>query len=104
MAGGRFRALTADMYGLDYRAASRPISWSTPAASTSPICGAGSPSCRAGTPVLLQSNDYFGEPTPCQLRALAGALRSGWPALRDVDFSGELRLKNYTRFMLIGAV
>ena len=54
-----------------------------------------------GTNVLLQSNDYFSEPTHinCVDRSRPS---SSWPALRKLRFSGTLPTKKYNRFMLIG--
>ncbi|TIV21624.1 MAG: class I SAM-dependent methyltransferase [Mesorhizobium sp.] len=56
-----------------------------------------------GTNVLLQSNDYFSEPTHinCVVSLAAFEAMAG---LREVRFSGELPTKKYTRFMLIGTV
>ncbi|TIY10137.1 MAG: class I SAM-dependent methyltransferase, partial [Mesorhizobium sp.] len=56
-----------------------------------------------GMTVLLQSNDYFSEPTHINCVASLAAFEA-MAALREVRFSGELPTKNYTRFMLIGTV
>ena len=58
----------------------------------------------ARNPVLLQSNDYFGEPTHVNCVRLAGRNSLALAGLSRLAFSGELPPKNYTRFMLIGAV
>jgi hypothetical protein len=55
------------------------------------------------TNVLLQSNDYFSEPTHINCVASLAAFEA-MAALREVRFSGELPTKNYRRFMLIGTV
>jgi len=60
-------------------------------------------SAPSGTNVLLQSNDYFSEPTHINCVASLAAFEA-MAALREVRFSGELPTKNYTRFMLIGTV
>ena len=57
----------------------------------------------AGTPVLLQSNDYFSEPTHISCVASRADFEA-MAGLRDLRFSGELPQRNYTRFMLIGSV
>ena len=80
-----------------------PTSSSTPAASTLPICGAWLGLLPKGANVLLQSNDYFSEPTHinCVESAEAFARLAG---LAERRFSGTLPMKNYNRFMLIGTV
>ena len=56
-----------------------------------------------GARVMLQSNDYFSEPTHINcvpsLEAFIEQAR-----LSTLDFSGSLKMKKYTRFMLIGTV
>ena len=56
-----------------------------------------------GTSVLLQSNDYFSEPSHinCVESVEAFERLAGLATLR---FSGALPMKKYTRFMLIGSV
>ena len=53
--------------------------------------------------MLLQSNDYFSEPTHinCVESVEAFERLAGLAALR---FSGTLPMKKYNRFMLIGEV
>ena len=101
-AGERFRAVAQDMYGLDYKT-SRPdlvINTSCEHIADLPAWLSLLP---RGTKVLLQSNDYFSEPTHINCVASLAAFET-MAALREVRFSGELPTKNYTRFMLIGTV
>jgi hypothetical protein len=101
-AGDRFRALTADMYALDY-AAGRPDLVVNTSCEHIADLGAWLALLPRGTNVLLQSNDYFTEPTHINCVASLAAFEA-MAALREIRFSGELPTKNYTRFMLIGAV
>lgn len=101
-AGDRFRALTADMYALDY-AAGRPDLVVNTSCEHIADLGAWLALLPRGTNVLLQSNDYFSEPTHINCVASLAAFEA-MAALREIRFSGELPTKNYTRFMLIGAV
>ena len=57
----------------------------------------------AGTRVLLQSNDYFSEPTHINCVASVEEFAKQ-AALTTVEFAGALPTKKYTRFMLIGTV
>ncbi|SFU22233.1 hypothetical protein SAMN05518861_1338 [Mesorhizobium sp. YR577] len=101
-AGDRFRAVTGDMYALDY-ASDRPdlvVNTSCEHIADLPAWLAILPQ---GTNVLLQSNDYFSEPTHINCVASLAAFEA-MAALKEVRFSGELPTKNYTRFMLIGSV
>ena len=100
--GDRFHAVTADMHALDYRSLNADLVINT---SCEHIADLGNwlGLIPTGTRVLLQSNDYFSEPThiSCvpsldEFRARAGLAR--------VDFAGALPMNNYTRFMLIGTV
>jgi len=100
--GDRFRALTNDMYALDYAAGGPDLVINT--------------SCEhiidlktwlqllpRSTAVLLQSNNYFSEPTHINcMNSLAEFTDEA--GLTELVFSGELQMKNYTRFMLIGRV
>lgn len=101
-AGDRFTALTGDMYGLDYAGAQPDLVINTSCEHIEDLPGwlALVPE---GTRVLLQSNDYFSEPTHINCVASAEAFEK-MAGLKEVRFSGALPLKNYTRFMLIGAV
>ena len=83
--------------------ASAPTSSSTPAASTSPICAAWLGLLPKGTNVLLQSNDYFSEPTHINCVESVEAFER-LAGLAELRFSGTLPMKKYNRFMLIGAV
>jgi hypothetical protein len=101
-AGDRFRAVTGDMYALDY-GSDRPdlvVNTSCEHIADLPAWLAILPQ---GTNVLLQSNDYFSEPTHINCVASLAAFEA-MAALKEVHFSGELPTKNYTRFMLIGSV
>lgn len=98
--GTRFAARTADMYDLDY-AGERPdlvINTSCEHIADLPAFLALLP---RGTRVLLQSNDYFSEPTHINcvpsLEGFAAQAR-----LSQVEYSGALKMPKYTRFMLIG--
>lgn len=99
---GRFGALTRDMHDLDYHGGARPPSLviNTSCEHIADI-GAWLRLVPAGLPLLLQSNDYrqVGEHVACMpsLEAFTAAAR-----LSKLEFSGELRLKRYTRYMLIG--
>jgi hypothetical protein len=101
-AGDRFQALTADMYALDYAAGEADLIVNTSCEHIADL-----PAWLAllprGTHVLLQSNDYFSEPTHINCVASLSAFEE-MASLREVRFSGELPTKNYTRFMLIGTV
>ncbi len=98
----RFRAETADMYALDFTAGAPNLVINT--------------SCEhiadlkhwlrllpPSTPVLLQSNDYFSEPSHVSSMATLDDFIAE-AQLRDLLFSGALPQKKYTRFMLIGRV
>lgn len=98
----RFRTVTADMYKLDFAAGGPDLVINT--------------SCEhivdlrqwlglipSTTPVLLQSNNYFSEPTHINcMESLDQFITEA--GLRQVNYAGELPQKNYTRFMLIGKV
>lgn len=101
-AGDRFTALTGDMYGLDYEGARPDLVINTSCEHIADLPGwlALIPE---GTRVLLQSNDYFSEPTHINCVASAVAFEE-MAGLAEVRFSGALPLRNYTRFMLIGTV
>jgi hypothetical protein len=98
----RFRALTADMYTLPYAELEADLVINTSCEHIADLPGwlALLPK---GTRVLLQSNDYFSEPTHINcvpsLDAFVAQTR-----LSAVDFAGSLPTKKYTRFMLIGQV
>ncbi len=54
-----------------------------------------------GTLLALQSNDYFGEPDHVSCAENLEMFQAQ-AKLSQVDYAGELPLKKYTRFMLIG--
>jgi hypothetical protein len=97
---GRFRAVTADMYAFDYRNPPPGLIVNTSCEHIADLRG-WLDRLTPGTPVLLQSNDYFAEPTHINcmesLEQFAETAR-----LSKTDFAGSLKLKRYTRFMLIG--
>jgi hypothetical protein len=98
----RFCARTDDMYALDYQtlAADLVVNTSCEHIADLPAWLALLPK---GSRVLLQSNDYFAEPTHinCVPSLEAFVAQAG---LSEVVFSGALAQKKYTRFMLIGTV
>ena len=99
----RFNAFTADMLKFDYRA------WAgrEEAIIINTSCehienfNEWFDSIPSGPLLVLQSNDYFScdEHVNC-IPALAQFVQQA--PLADLRFSGELKLKKYTRFMLIG--
>jgi len=98
-AQGRFQAVTADMYTLDYR--SRPdLIVNTSCEHVGDVRG-WLERLPAGTAVLLQSNDYFAEPEHINCMTSLSAFEQA-ARLTDVLYAGEFTLKKYTRFMLIG--
>ncbi|MFU0504848.1 methyltransferase domain-containing protein [Pseudaminobacter sp. NGMCC 1.201702] len=101
-AGNRFRALTADMYTLDYAAGRPDLVINTSCEHIKDI-RRWLNSLPEGTRVLLQSNNYFSEPSHINCVDSLDAFQ-GMAQLRNVRFAGELPTKNYTRFMLIGTV
>jgi hypothetical protein len=101
-AGDRFRALTGDMYALDYTAGRPDLVVNTSCEHIVDVRG-WLELLTQGTRVLLQSNDYFSEPTHINCVASLDAFVE-MASLRQVLFAGELPTKKYTRFMLIGSV
>lgn len=100
--GERFEAITADMYGLDY-ATGRPDLIVNTSCEHIADLGAWLSLLPRGTRVLLQSNDYFAEPTHINSVPTVEAF-AAQADLATVEFAGSLPQKNYTRFMLIGRV
>jgi hypothetical protein len=98
----RFRAVTADMYAVDYDQLGADLIVNT---SCEHIADLRSwlELIPAGTRVLLQSNDYFSEPTHINCVASVEAF-ADQAKLATLDFAGALPTKKYTRFMLIGTV
>lgn len=101
-AGDRFKAITADMYALDYSAAAPDLVVNTSCEHIADL-RAWLDRIPAGTRVLLQSNDYFSEPTHINCVPSLTAFRDQ-AMLSEIAFAGELPQKKYTRFMLIGRV
>ncbi len=99
---GRFRALTEDMYALDYAGLDADLIVNTSCEHIADL-PAWLSLLPPGSRVLLQSNDYFREPTHINCVETLEAFRQQ-ASLGRLDFSGELKMKNYTRFMLIGTV
>ncbi|MCA1494411.1 class I SAM-dependent methyltransferase [Ensifer sp. NBAIM29] len=100
--GERFRAVTADMYALDYRAIGADLIVNTSCEHIADLAG-WLRLLPSGTRVLLQSNDYFSEPTHISCVHSLDEFRAQ-AALAHIDFAGALPMKKYTRFMLIGTV
>jgi hypothetical protein len=103
LAAGRFSAVPADMYALDYhRAERRPDLVINTSCEHIPDLQGWLALLPEGMPVLLQSNNYATEPSHVNIvrssRQFAEAA-----GLSRLVFAGELQLRNYTRFMLIGA-
>jgi hypothetical protein len=98
----RFTAVTADMYRLDY-SERRPDLVVNTSCEHIPNLRAWLELLPAGTRVLLQSNDYFAEPThiACVPTLEAFVDQAG---LAHVEYAGSLEQRNYTRFMLIGRI
>lgn len=96
----RFTASTGDMYALDYHGARPDLVVNTSCEHIADVRG-WLDLLPPGTRVLLQSNNYFSEPTHincvARLEDFARMAR-----LATVVFSGALPTKKYTRFMLIG--
>lgn len=101
-AGERFRAMTQDMYALDYATCGADLVINTSCEHIADLPGWLSLLPRK-TQVLLQSNDYFAEPTHINCVPSLEAFQDQ-VALSHVAFAGALKMKNYTRFMVIGTV
>jgi len=98
----RFRAVTQDMYRLDYAGRRPDLVVNTSCEHIEDLRG-WLKLMPAGMRVLLQSNNYFSEPTHIASVPSLAAFRE-LAGLRQVDHAGELPMKKYTRFMLIGRV
>lgn len=98
----RFSAVTADMYALDYAGLGADLIVNTSCEHIADL-RAWLALLPKGSRVMLQSNDYFSEPTHINcvpnLEAFVEQAQ-----LSTLDFSGSLKMKKYTRFMLIGTV
>jgi len=101
-AGERFLAVSQDMYKLDYAQGAPDLVVNTSCEHIADVRG-WLDMLPKGTRVLLQSNDYFAEPTHINCVASLDEFRA-LTQLADVRFAGALPQKKYTRFMLIGAV
>ncbi|MBP1861405.1 class I SAM-dependent methyltransferase [Rhizobium herbae] len=101
-AGERFRAVTQDMYGLDYQARDADLVINTSCEHIADLPAWLSLLPR-GTQVMLQSNDYFSEPTHINCVPSLEAFQEQ-TSLSHVAFAGSLAMKKYTRFMVIGTV
>lgn len=99
---GRFHATTANMYALDYAALNADLIVNTSCEHIADLRG-WLDLLPKGTKVLLQSNNYFSEPTHINCVESGKALER-LAKLEKLDFAGALPTKNYTRFMLIGSV
>lgn len=102
VAGARFQAVTQDMYKLDYTASMPDLVVNTSCEHIADVRGWLN-MLPKGTRVLLQSNDYFAEPTHINCVASLDEFRA-MTQLADIRFAGALPQKKYTRFMLIGSV
>lgn len=98
----RFRALTADMYALPYAELGADLVINTSCEHIADLRG-WLGLLPKGSRVLLQSNDYFSEPTHinCVPSLDAFVAQAG---LSELAYAGSLPMKKYTRFMLIGTV
>jgi hypothetical protein len=96
---GRFRALTADMLGLDY--SDGPDLVVNTSCEHLADLGRWLDRVPGGTAMLLQANDYFAEPEHVGCFPSLGAFREA-AGLAEIAYAGELPQKKYTRFMLIG--
>lgn len=101
-AGDRFRAITADMYAFDYKTSGADLVINTSCEHIADL-PAWLSLLPKGTQVLLQSNDYFSEPTHINCVPSLEAFKDQ-TALSHIAFAGSLAMKKYTRFMVIGSV
>jgi len=98
----RFRARTADMYALSYADLGADLVINTSCEHIADL-SAWLSLLPKGTQVLLQSNNYFSEPTHINcVETLEAFVEQA--QLSEVAFAGSLPMKKYTRFMLIGTV
>ncbi|MBD9651041.1 class I SAM-dependent methyltransferase [Ensifer sp. ENS09] len=98
----KFHAVTADMYAIDYATLAADVVINTSCEHIADL-KAWLDRIPAGTRVLLQSNNYFSEPTHINCVASVEEFAKQ-AALKTVEFAGALPTKKYTRFMLIGTV
>ena len=98
----RFTASTGDMYALDYAGQRPDLVVNTSCEHIADLRG-WLDLLPGGARVLLQSNDYFSEPTHINCVASLADFEK-MAGLRDIAFAGALPMKKYTRFMLIGSI
>ena len=99
---GKFENQIADMYNLDYAgAAERPGLIINTSCEHIADIAAWLDLIPKGTPVLMQSNNMFDEPSHINCVENEDAL-AAQAQLSEVLYKGALPLKRYTRFMLIG--
>lgn len=98
----RFQALAGDMYALDYAGATPDLVVNTSCEHIADVRG-WLDLLPKGTKVLLQSNDYFAEPTHINCVESQEAFEQ-LVGLTELWFSGTLPQKKYNRFMLIGSM
>lgn len=99
--GERFTAETADMIGYDFAGpAPRDVVVNTSCEHLADFAGWFA-SLPRGPMIALQSNDMFAEPVHVNCVENLDAFRAQAP-FAEVLYAGELPLKRYTRFMLIG--
>lgn len=107
LAAGRFRAVTADMMHADLAELARPWPAIDLVVNTSvehlADVGGWLDRLPRGTMVVLQSNDYVREPEHVSSVPDLAAFKAQ-TQLAVIRYEGQLRQKNYTRFMLIGVV
>ena len=98
---GAFKARTADMLELDYGVGTPDLIINTSCEHLRDV-GAWLDLIPRGTRVVLQSNNYFGEPDHFSCADTLETFKAQAP-MSSINYEGELVLKNYTRFMLIGS-
>lgn len=98
----RFAASTGDMYALDYAATGADLVVNTSCEHIADVRG-WLDRLPKGTQVLLQSNDYFAEPTHINCVPSVEAF-AALAQLAETRFAGTLPTRKYNRFMLIGRV
>jgi hypothetical protein len=100
-AGARFKAITADMYAIDYAGPEGPDLVVNTSCEHVTDFGGWLDRLPSGTAALLQSNDYFAEREHINCMSSLAAFEKA-ASLSALLYSGELPLKKYARFMLIG--
>lgn len=114
VAAGRFGAIVADMLEIDYAAGASPSDDDSEGAPDLAPDLVVNTSCEhldpfadwydrvpAGALLALQSNDMFAEPVHTNCVADLAAFRAQAPMAEEL-YAGALKLRRYTRFMLIG--